>query len=157
MTIFDYDHEIQRLIEDVDPVTGEFLHHEELMALLEGKEAEIEGLALYIKSLSALSKALKEEMETLAKRKKTAENAEKRAKEYLQLVLHGEKLTTSKVAVSYRKSKSVEITDDKKIILKFMTKKETYAPDKKAIKEAIEKGEIVDGASLVESVSMTVK
>ena len=58
--------------------------------------------------------------------------------------------------VSFRRTESVKVEDVFKLNENYLRYSEPI-PDKKAIKEALKAGEIVEGAELVESVSMTVK
>lgn len=73
------------------------------------------------------------------------------------LLTGGNKIETSFYKFSSRRSKSVEIIDEELLDERFLNRKETVTPDKKAIKEALSNGEVVLGADIKESVSLSVK
>lgn len=59
--------------------------------------------------------------------------------------------------ISYRKSKSVEVDVEAKLDEKFITTKIEQKPDKKAIKEALDKGEVIEGARQVTNINLQIK
>lgn len=59
--------------------------------------------------------------------------------------------------LSIRKSKAVVISDLEKVPEKYITVKTTTAPDKKAIKSAIESGEQVEGAAIQINSNLMIK
>ena len=67
------------------------------------------------------------------------------------------KFETPKNAISFRKSLEVVPYDETLIPKEFMREKITYEPDKKAIKEAIQDGEIIEGARLEEKLNIQIK
>ena len=74
------------------------------------------------------------------------------------LLAHGEmKKEFTKVAYSFRKSKQVVITDEDSIPPMYIKTKVENAPDKTAIKKAIEGGETVTGAQVVENQNIQIK
>ena len=109
MTIYEID---ERIAELVDPETGELLDYEAFAELQMEREAKIENMALWYKDLTAEAKAIREEEKALAERRKSAENKAERLKGYLDEALAGESYKTSRVAVSYRKSTAVEISNE---------------------------------------------
>lgn len=162
MKIYEIENAISDLLSQVDEETGEILFDpEQLEALQMERDQKIENLALAWKNLTAEAKAIKAEEDSLAKRRKSAENAAERAKSYLEFVLNGEQFKSAKVAVSYRKSESVEttpgfmdwaLTNDDSLI----RYKEPEA-DKTAIKKALKDGMVIPYAALVSKTSMTIK
>lgn len=163
MTIYEIDQEIQRLLDvGIDQETGELLFDSEsLEALQLERDAKVENLALAYKNMQAEAKAIKAEEDALSQRRKAAEAKAERARKYLDYVLAGEKFSTSRVAVSYRKSKKLQIEDG------FVSWATEHAPDylrykdpeadKTKITEAIKNGSVIPGAMLVESHTMTIK
>ena len=155
MTIYEIDQEIQRLLDSgVDPETGELLFDPEtLEALQMERDAKVENLALAYKNMQAEAKAIKAEEEALAQRRKATEAKAERAREYLDFVLAGERFNSPRVAVSYRKSKKLELADG------FVSWAMEHAPDylRYNIAAAIKSGVVIPGAELVESQSMTIK
>lgn len=140
----------------IDQETGEVVDPEKLNALQIERDAKLEGVALWIKDLTAEAAALKSEKQAFSDRQKTAENKVESLKKWLADALAGEKFSTTKVAVSFRKTKSVQVTDIFAISESFLKYAEP-TPDKTAIKKAIEAGQDVKGAQLVEGLSLSIK
>lgn len=108
MTLYEIDSKIFELI---DEETGELLDYEAFAQLQMERDQKIENTALYIKSLEAEAKAIKEEEANLKARREPLENRAKRLRKYLEDALCGEEFKTSKCAISYRKSKALEVED----------------------------------------------
>lgn len=113
MTIFEID---QRILELVDPETGELLDFDAFDELKMERDQKIEGMALWAKELAATASAIKTEIDTLTERKRSAERRCESLKRYLAEILQGEKFTTSRCAVSFRKSTSVQVDDSEKLV-----------------------------------------
>lgn len=153
MTLYEID---QELLSCIDAETGEVIDAEKLNSLQMERETKIESVALWIKDLKAEAEALKAEKQAFADRQKAAENKAESLKNWLSEALNGEKFKTTKVAVSFRKTKSVMVDSVYDLDAKYVKYKDPD-PDKKAIREAIEAGQTVKGAQLVENVSVTIK
>lgn len=146
----------EAILNCIDTDTGEILDADKLNALQIEREKKLENVALWIKNLTSDAEALKAEKQAFAERQKAAENKAESLKKWLTEALAGEKFKTTKVAVSFRKTKSVEVADIWKLDDSFVKYAEP-TPDKAAIKKAIEAGQEVAGATLVENVSCSVK
>jgi len=165
MKIYEIDMEIERVLNDVDPETGEVLFDPELIEALQmERDEKVENLALAVKNLRAEVEAFKNEEKALAERRKVAENQAERAKKYLEYVLGGEKFKTTKVSVSYTTSKSVETDKDfvawAKTHAAFLLRYRDPEPDKAAVKTLLAEGgeEAVEGhAKIVTNKSMIIK
>jgi outer membrane murein-binding lipoprotein Lpp len=153
MTLYEID---QKLLDCIDLETGEILNEERLNELQMERNEKLEKVALWIKELNAEADALKAEKQAFADRQKAAENKAGSLKKWLADALAGEKFKTTKVMVSFRKTKSVEVADIFALDENYVKYSEPTA-DKAAIKKAIEAGEIVKGAQLVENVSVSIK
>jgi hypothetical protein len=160
MTLYDINAQLEALLEQVDPDTGELLcDMDQLEALSLERDRKLEGLALYIKNRDAEAKAIREEEKALADRRRSLERKAERAREFLSRMLAGEKFSTPRVAVSWRKSEAVEIgmsffsADANKRFLRFKDPE----PDKTAIKAALKAGEEITGAELVTNLNMSIK
>lgn len=140
----------------IDQETGEIIDPEQLDALQIERDEKLEGVALWIKDLTAEAAALKAEKQAFAERQKAAETKAESLKKWLSKALEGEKFKTTKVAVSFRKTQSVQVSDIWELEEKFVKVPEPTA-DKAAIKAAIKAGEDVKGAVLIDSVSISVK
>lgn len=161
MTLYEIDRQIADL---VDTETGEITDFDALDALNMQRETKIEGIALYIKNLTADAKAYKEEKEAFAERQKAAEAKAKRLKEYLSYALQGQKFTTQRCAVSFRKSTAVEVEDMRSVVDAFITagledKVQFAEPtvSKTEISALLKAGREISGAQLVENLNCTVK
>lgn len=152
MSIYDIDAAIVQL---VDMETGEVSDEEAFDALQMAREQKIEGIGLYIKDLTAEAKAIKDEESALAARRKTAENKVERLKNLLDYALRGNKFSTPRLKVSYRKSQTVEVSDG------FVKWADEHRPDllvysdpkplKTALKDAIKDGEIPEDMARLEN------
>lgn len=160
MKLFEINAALEELLNQQDPETGELTCDlDQLDALMMERDEKLEGLALYCKNADAEAKAIREEEKALAERRRSLENKSERAKGFLAEQLAGEKFSTPKVAVSYRKSEQVEISmaffteESNERFLRF---KDPEA-DKTAIKNALKAGETVPGAELVSKTNMILK
>lgn len=163
MKLYEIDREIESLLSDaIDPETGEVLFlPEKLEELQMEKERKTENLALAVKNLTAEGRAIREEEIALAERRKSLEKRAERAREYLEFILQGEKFRTAKVAVSWRSSKRVTVDEGflawaKRRGKRFLRMKDPE-PDKTAIREALQSGEKVPHAAMVEETNMQIK
>ena len=153
----------QAILDTIDPETGEVLDAEKLDALQMGRTTKLEGVTLWIKNLLADVEAYEKEIATFVARKKAAENKIESLKNYLAYALNGEKFSTTKCAVSYRKSQAADITDE----AEFKTWAVTNRPDlltiqepkinKSEIKRCLKDGESIPGAALVERQNIQIK
>ncbi len=154
-------YEIEQAIMDlVDPETGEIADFEALDALSMARDEKIENVALWIKNLVAEAKAIQEEEKSLAERRKAAENKAESLEKYLEQTLSGEKFSTAKVAISYRKSTAVNIADEETFAKTACPTYLVYQPakiDRKAISKALKNGAIIEGAELVERNNIQIK
>lgn len=150
-------YEINEAITDcVDAETGEVIDFERLVALNMEREQKLENIALWIKDLNAEAAAIKAEKMKLAERQAATENKAESLKEFLSEQLGGQKFSTPRCAVSFRRTKSVNVTDLWKIPEDYL-KYSDPTPDKKALGEALKAGQTIEGAELVEKLSAIIK
>ena len=155
-------YEIENAILDcIDLETGEVIDTERLDALQMERDAKIENVALWIKDLKAEAEAIKAEKMALAERQRVAENKAESLKKWLAYALDGQKFSTAKCAISFRKAEKVEISDVGMIRLmkehdELLTYKEPE-PNKTAIKQALKDGLTVQGVQLVQNMSTIIK
>lgn len=162
-TLYSIDSALLAVIEDgfvVDEETGEILFSSDgIDELVATREEKLEACAVVVKTLEAKSAALKDESRKLQERAKSAENQAKRLKNYILDSMHffgDRKVETTMAVLSLRRTKRVEVDDDKLADVWFQVKM-TKTPDKTAIRKAIESGETIEGAEIVESDSLQVK
>ena len=158
MTIYEID---QAIMECVDLETGEIIDTEQLDKLQMERDTKLENVACWIKDLKSEAEALKNEKQALAERQRVAENKAESLKKWLAYVLDGQKFSTSKCAVSFRKTEVVEVTteglnnlmEDHDELLTYKAPE----PNKTAIKQAIKDGLNVAGVQLVQNTSTIIK
>ena len=160
MTLYSINAALEELLNQQDPETGELTcDMEALEALMLERDEKLEGLALYCKNCDAEAKAIREEEKALAERRRSLEAKAERAKGFLAEQLGGERFSTPKVAVSYRRSEQVEVSMSffaEKANERFLRFKDPEA-DKTAIKAALKNGETVPGAEIVSKTNMQIK
>lgn len=113
VTIYEID---QRIMDLVDPETGELLDLEAFESLRMEREQKIEGMALWVKELAATASAIKAEIDTLQERKRAAERKADSLKQYLSFLLGGEKFQTPRCTVSYRCSTAVQLDEQEDLV-----------------------------------------
>ncbi len=155
-------YEIENAILDcIDIETGEVIDTERLDALQMERDAKIENVALWIKDLKADAEAIKAEKMALAERQRVAENKAESLKKWLAYALDGQKFSTARCSVSFRKTEKVEISDVGMIrLMKEHDELLTYKdpePNKTAIKQALKDGLTVQGVQLVQNMSTIIK
>lgn len=153
----------QAMLECLDLETGEVLDAEKLDALQMERAAKLEGVVLWIKNLLSDVEAYEKEIVAFAARKKAAENKIESLKNYLAYALNGEKFSTTKCAVSYRKSQVADIKDE----AAFKAWAIANHPDmltiqeprinKTEVKRCLKDGESIPGAALVERQNIQIK
>lgn len=148
----------------IDPETGEVLDFERLEALQMEREHKIESVALWYKNLISDAEAYKAEKQSFADREAAARQKAESLKKWLDFALAGEKMTTSKVAISFRTSKAVEIEDEAAFVeyaqrsgLDDLLSYKVPTISKTAVKAALEAGRAVAGAAIVERRNMQIK
>lgn len=152
MSIYDIDSAIVSLI---DAETGEISDEEAFDALQMERDKKVENIGLYFKDLTAEAKAIKEEEASLAARRKAVENKAERLKHLLNYALDGDKFSSPRLKVSYRKSSTVELAEG------FIGWAEAHAddlltylepkPNKTAIKAAIKDGRVPGDMATIET------
>jgi hypothetical protein len=138
----------QQIMSCVDMDTGEIVDMDKLSELQIERETKLESVALWIKNLKAEEAALKAEKDAFAEREKQTKAKREKLSEWLTGALNGEKMSTSKVSISFRKSESVKISDIDAIPMNYIVETITESPDKVAIKAALKNGLDVPGCEL---------
>ncbi|MBQ3429167.1 MAG: siphovirus Gp157 family protein [Mogibacterium sp.] len=157
MTLFEIDKAILDFEFDIDEETGEILNANALDELHMARDAKIEGIGLWIKNLQAETEAVKNEKDAMAERQKRLEKKVESLKGYLTYALAGEKFSTPKVAMSFRRSESVHIEDEHLIPDEYMNITIVKKPDKKVLKDALKEGKEILGAELVTKQNIQIK
>jgi hypothetical protein len=163
MKLYEINREMEELLDQlIDNETGEI--NEEVEARLNELKVSmpdaIEDFAVYIKDEVAMLKAMKDEKAALSDRISALENKIDRHKESLARYTNGEAFKGARAAITYRKTESVQIDENADLqsfpagLVEVETK---YKPIKAEIKAYIKEGNTLDGASIVEGKSMSIK
>ena len=147
----------QAILECLDAETGEIIDPERLDNLFMERNQKIENVALWIKNLESDALAFKVEKDAFAYREKVASAKAERLKTWLAQVLEGEKFSTSKCAVSFRRSEQVEVLDEDMIPRELVKETVTLKPDKARIKSLLKDGHVISGCRLVENLNTQIK
>lgn len=134
---------------------GEVINPEKMAELQMERADKIENVACWIKNLVAEADMIEIERKKLDERKHSALKKAESLKGWLNYALEGQKFSTGKCAVSYRKSQVCTIIDPEKVPAAWYKAK--YEVDKATIKEALKNGEVVPGAVLEERVNIQIK
>lgn len=157
MTLYEIDKAILDFEFEIDEESGEILNANELDELKMVREDKIEGISLWIKNLEAEREAVKNEKNSFADREKRLGKKIDSLKGYLTYALDGQKFSTPKVAVSFRKSESVHITDEYLIPDEYKLFTVVKKPDKAVIKKALKDGKEIMGCELLEKQNISIK
>lgn len=157
MTLYEIDKALADFEFEIDEETGEILNAADLDELKMARDDKIEGISLWIKNLEAEKEAVKNEKNNFADREKRLGKKIDSLKGYLTYALDGQKFSTPRVAVSFRKSESVHITDEYLIPDEYKIFTVVKKPDKGVIKDALKKGKEIMGVELVEKRNVQIK
>lgn len=140
----------------VDVETGEIFDVDKFEELSMTRDTKVENICLWIKNLEAEAEALKAEKDAFAQRQKVAENKMESLKRYIAGYLEGTPFESTKVKVSFRKSESLEISEDANIPDEYLKFK---APDvdKVGLKKAVKEGLQIEGVAIVENQNIQIK
>lgn len=158
MTLYEISQQIRNAIDfGYDPETGEILDDTALKELEMERDEKLENLILWVKDIRAEEEAIQNEEKALKARREANHRKGDSISQYIQNMLGGQKFSTARCAVSYRKTTAVNILDVNLIPAEYRRVKVTEEPDKTAIKNAIKAGNTIPGASLEERQSMSIK
>lgn len=160
MNLFNIKQEYINLVNTIIDNNGEL--SPELSQALAINETELKEKAInygyVIRSFEYENDIIDAEIKRLKALKEQKEKAIQKLKDSVSdaMNLYGiEKVESPALKLSFRKSESIEISEN--LDKRFMIEKVTLQPDKVAIKEAIKKGEQVDGAVLVINQNLQIK
>lgn len=122
--------------------------------------AKAEDYGHAILNLRAMASAAKAEKDRLASLQKFYENAQKRLTDAISTAMQvfgQDKVENPTMRLSLRHTTATEVDDLDQVPQEYKTTKVEVVADKTAIKKAIQSGEAVPGAHLVENVSLQIK
>lgn len=123
-------------------------------------ENNIEYFVKMLKNKQADAEAYKQAKQEFADKEKQAKKAVDRYKEIIDNAMtmsQSKKVDTGLFVVSKRKSKAVNVVDEKAIPLEYMTSKTEWKPNKTEIAKHLKAGESIEGVELVERESVVIK
>ncbi len=133
---------------------------------LEGLKAPLEekctNVGLFIKNLDNLVDGFKQAEAEMEKRRKSLQNKIARIKDYLKLHMEKNALSvipnSPYVYISIKNNPcAVFIEDGAQIPEEYIITKIEKSPNKKALKNALESGKVIEGVSLKKGTSLTIK
>lgn len=140
-----------------DMETGEIIDPEALDNLLMQKDEKIENVACWIKNLLSDADAIKAEKDALAERESRLRKKADSLQKYLSDALNGQKFSTARCDVSFRRSETVKVDNVNLIPAELLRVKTTVEADKTAIKAAIKEGREISGCKLIENLNIQIR
>lgn len=161
-TLYGITAELNAILAQLEELGGEITPEiEQALAINEEQfVAKAEDYGHAILNLKAMTTAAKAEKDRLAALQKFYENAQKRLTDALSTAMQvfgQDKVENATMRLSLRHSTATEVDDLDQVPQEYKTTKVEVVADKTAIKKAIQSGEAVPGAHLVENVSLQIK
>ena len=161
-TLYGITAELNAILAQLEELGGEITPElEQALAINEEQfVAKAEDYGHAILNLKGMAAAAKAEKERLAGLQKFYENTQKRLTDALSTAMQvfgQDKVENATMRLSLRHTTSTEVDDLDQLPAEFKTTKVEVVADKTAIKKAIQSGEAVPGAHLVENVSLQIK
>jgi hypothetical protein len=156
--LFNINEDMFRLHLQIEENGGELTQEleEQLIITEHERESKCEGYVSIIGQLKSKSELLKREAKRLLDAARTYDKSVERLEDnLLSSIVQLGNIKTNFVSISTRRNKSVEIADDIEIPLQYQRVK--IEANKTAIKEALESGIDVPGATIVEKFSLLIR
>lgn len=147
----------EQILSCIDLETGEIVNTDQFDELQIERNDKLENVALWYKNLLSEANQFKIEKDLFAEKQKRAEKKAESLKNYLDSALKGNKFSTVKVDISYRKSTSVNVFDIDKLPEEYKKSVTTVSADKVELGKALKSGVAIDGAETVESNNIQIK
>ena len=147
------------LLECFDEETGEIFDIDKYESLQMERKTKIENVGLFIKNMESDIECYTKEKKCFEEKIAKAKKRKESALNWLTYALQGEKFKGEKVDVNFRKTLKVCVENGAEEYLpkEYVRVETTIAPNKKLLKSALQNGEIIDGVSLEENLSCSVK
>ena len=151
----------KRLINEIQEMEGEITPEMEEKLVIAKSEIQQKTIAYLevIQSKESFNSLIDNEVKRLQQMKKTNNNVIDRLKDNLLIAVKTfGNYTIGTQKFGTRKSSSIQVDPEKVNSLpkEYKTIKVTEAPDKKALKEAINRGEEIDGVYLIETLNLKI-
>lgn len=162
MKLYELNQNYMNMLELLEnPEIPEEVIQEGLNKIGEDIDLKVENMAKLIRTIDLQAKAYKEEEKRIANNRKVLENKVKNLKSYIQesmISTNKKKIKGNIFTLSIQKNApSVNITDLDNIPDEYKKKEIVITPDKKAIKDLLKQGEIVEGAELKQTESLRIR
>jgi len=162
MNIYKIQNEFQLIIAEVINNEGEITPELETALTINKEQLQSKAVdyCYVIKQLDYDCEQIDNEIARLNKLKKVRANLTDRLKNTVSSAMQlyeVEKIETPLIKLNFRNSESVEITNEQQLDAKFIVTKTVSTPDKKAIKDAIKNGEVVEGATINYNKNLQIK
>ena len=151
MNLYEIQNEILECIDE----EGEIIDFERLDELTCAFDTKVGNIARWIINLECEEKNCKDRKEVFSAREKAAKNKRESLKNYLARVLDGRKWQDEDVKISFRQSVSVDVWGE--VPEEYRVTETVSRPDKIKLKEALNEGEVIEGARLIEKNNISVK
>lgn len=162
MNIYQIQNEFQLIIAEVINNDGEITPELETALTINKEQLQSKAIdySYVIKQLDSDCEQIDAELKRLQQLKKVRTNLAERLKDTISNAMNlyeVEKIETPLIKLSFRNSESVEITNEKQLDACFIVTKTVTSPDKKAIKDAIKSGVLVEGATISYNKNLQIK
>lgn len=147
----------QGILECIDFETGEVIDHGRLEILQMARDQKVENVACWIKNLLSDAEAIKAEKAVLADREAKCRKKADDLKKWLEIALEGQKFSSARCAVSFRRSETVEVADVALLPEELLRVKTEVEPNRTAIKTLLKEGRDVVGCRLVQNQNIQIK
>ena len=153
MNIYSIQNEYQLIISEIINNEGEITPENEIALQINKEQLQSKAVdySYVIKQLDSDCEQIDAELKRLQQLKKVRTNLAERLKNTISDAMNlyeVEKIETPLIKLSFRNSESVEITNESQLDACFIVTKTVSSPDKKAIKDAIKNGVLVQGATI---------
>ena len=160
-SLYDITIDQKRLINEIQEMEGEITPEMEERLVITKSEIQHKTIAYLevIQSKESFNSLIDNEVKRLQQMKKTNNNVIDRLKDNLLIAVKTfGNYTIGTQKFGTRKSSSIQVDPEKVNSLpkEYKTIKVTEAPDKKALKEAINRGEEIDGVYLIETLNLKI-
>ena len=162
MNIYQIKNEYQLIIAEVINNEGEITPELETALTINKDQLQSKAVdySYVIKQLDSDCEQIDAELKRLQQLKKVRTNLAERLKDTISNAMNlyeVEKIETPLIKLSFRNSESVEITNESQLDACFIVTKTVTSPDKKAIKDAIKSGVLVEGATISYNKNLQIK
>lgn len=165
MTFLEIEQQIQAVFDSADETQDSVSLQDlekDLAVWAETEEDKIDAIAFFLRNTLAKAEFLKSEGRKMLDKSKSLEKRVDNLKAHYAYVMntHGVKKIAGKIyTASIRRSESVQVLEAflDKLPKELVREEVTLKPDKKAIKEALQKGTVLEGCKIVENFNLTIQ